>query len=116
MSALLFIVFYFMMKAVFGSFWNTSIFSGKGAWCVILGSILGGFISIPLFSISNIAGYIGIGVGICIMWILLFTNILGMIPQTIRNIFSKILKVLKYFVIIIAIILVVVGACYMLGL
>ena len=98
---------YFALMAIFGSRVRC-IFTLKASICFMLGCVLGGFIGAPLFNSSDKAGFIGIGIGIAIMYILFYTGIanaiIRLIPEKIKKVFRIIFIVLKYILIVAAII------------
>ena len=103
---------YFALMAVIGTFWHGKMFSFKASICFVLGCALGGLIGTATFNINAIWGYIGIGSGIAIMYILFYTGIvpaiIRKIPESIRKVFRTIFTVAKYVLIVLAIILAVV--------
>ena len=102
---------YFALMAIFGSRVHC-IFTLKASICFMLGCVLGGFIGAPLFNSSDTAGFIGIGIGIAIMYILFYTGIvpaiIRIIPETFKKVVKNIFNVLKY-ILIVAIIIGVVA-------
>ena len=104
---------YVASMAIFGRVLHF-LYNGKTFCCVTLGCILGAFIGAPLFSSSNTAGFVGIGIGIALMFILFYSGIVGaiirLIPEKFKQVVGIIFNVLKYAVITIVIIGVVVIA------
>lgn len=96
-----------------------NIFSFKSALCVVLGSILGIFVSGLLFETSSIAGYIGMGASIALMYVLFFSGVISAlinkIPENVRNGFRIAFQVLRVVLILAAIVAVVIGILSLMG-
>lgn len=98
MNAITVIALFIGLKAVVGSFFSTRLFDTKATVCVIVGSIIGAFISTPLSVMSTEAGYIGIGIGIGLVYILAYTGIfrmlINLIPARVKRLFRSIFRVI----------------------
>lgn len=112
---------YFIAMASVGHFFGDlhGIFSAKSAVCLVLGAILGGFISAPLFGMSRELGYAGMGAGIGVMYILFYSGVINAliqrIPQSIRHGFRVAFNILRVVLIVAVIIGVVVGVLHYIG-
>ena len=120
MAAVGVVTIYFMARAVIGHFSpGMRIFSLRSTLCVVLGSLLGIFVSTPLWGISHEAGYIGIGGSIGLMYVLFYSGIINTvinrIPQNIRRGFRIAFNVIRVVLIVAVIICAVVGVLKYIG-
>jgi len=95
------------------------LFSFKSAACVVLGAILGIFVSGLLFETSNLLGCLGMGVSIGLMYVLFFSTVISdlinRIPENVRNGFRTAFNVLRIVMIVAVIICTVVGVLHVVG-
>lgn len=112
-AAIIVVSVYFCAMAVIGHFSpGLGVFSVKSAICVVLGAILGIFVSTPLFGVDTTLGCIGMGASIGLMYILFFSGvinaIINRIPQNIRHGFRVAFNSIRVVLIVAVIILTVV--------
>ena len=69
----------------------------RNTLCSLVGCILGGFISAPMFQNGKTAGFIGMGIGMGISFLLFYTPLfpwlIGLIPENFKKIVKNIFKV-----------------------
>lgn len=89
-AATIVICAYLALMAVCRSFTsNLVVFSAKGIAAVVIGAIIGIFVSSPFFGMSQTAGYVAMAATIAATAVLFFTSIVGnlirRIPEKVRK-------------------------------
>lgn len=106
------IILTYVMVGAISDHFGRSFMTIKLSVTVVGGSILGAFISAPLSKINQMAGFIGIAIGIVIMFVFSYTGLLSwlfsLIPESVIKVVKIIGKVLGAVIIAIAIIIAVV--------
>ena len=90
---------YFILMALLGN--RCSFFNLKNTLCLILGAILGIFLSAPVFEHGKTYGYVAFGISISIMYLIFY---IAKFPKGLKKFFTTIGKVLRPVLIIAAII------------
>lgn len=119
-AAVVIVCVYVGLKAVIGHLSpSNEVFSGKGTTCVVLGSILGIFVSAGLFSVSHFWGYVGMAASIGLMYVLFYSGVINAliqhIPASIRRVVRTIFNVLRIILIVAVIGCAVIGVLSYIG-